>query len=117
MIDDNSRSKHAVDALSRSRAPVARAANASREAIQAFVVPRLTERESLESTRSRLRRRRRRKFSLLQSLEKSENAEILRRHRGAPCLPNVDRNPCGRRPLTAASGASPRLRNSKAAQS
>ena len=31
----------------------------------------------------------RRKFSLLQSLEKSDNAEILRRHREAPCLPNV----------------------------
>ena len=60
--------------------------------------------------------RSRRKFSLLQSFEKSENAEILRRHRGAPCLP-VDRDPRGRLPPTTASGASPRLRNSKAAQS
>jgi len=55
------------------------------------------------------------KFSPL-SFEKSENAEILRRHRGAPCLP-VDRNPRGRLPLTMASGASALLRNSKAAQS
>ena len=43
--------------------------------------------------------RSRRKFSLLQSFEKSENAEILRRHRGAPCLPNIDGNPRGRLPL------------------
>jgi hypothetical protein len=56
-----------------------------------------------------------RKFSPLQSFEKSENAGILRHHRGAPCLP-VDGNPRGRLPLTTASGASPQLRNSKAAQ-
>ena len=61
--------------------------------------------------------RSRRKFSLLQSFEKSENAEILRRHRGAPCLPNVDWDPRGRLPLTTASGVSPLLRNSKVAQS
>ena len=61
--------------------------------------------------------RSRRKFSLLQSFEKSENAEILRRHRGAPCLPNVDGNPRGRLPLTTASWRIPLLRNSKAAQS
>jgi hypothetical protein len=60
--------------------------------------------------------RSRRKFFLLQRFGKSENAEILRRHRGAPCLP-VDGNPRGRLPLTTASGASPLLRNSKAAQS
>ena len=91
--------------------------------------PALTTRGSLGSGRSRLQCRRRlwindgrghgssktrdaaisresasrRKFSLLQSFEKSENAEILGRHRGTPCLSEFDWNPRGRLPRRLAS--------------